>query len=171
MARVLCVLYDDPVDGYPRSYARDAIPRIDRYYDGQTTPTPSGSTSSRVSFSAAFSGARAETVSRGAHRLFPFRSICRPTNVGQVWSPLWSLQVRSGRRFRRRRPIYRTRTELSSAHETTSSGDGLRGIAFARASRTHPLLREQSSSFERTSGRRARRRCGLVLRDGYHPLT
>ena len=40
MAKVLCVLYDDPVDGYPRSYARDAIPRIGRYYDGQTTPTP-----------------------------------------------------------------------------------------------------------------------------------
>ena len=40
MAKVLCVLYDDPVEGYPRSYARDAIPRIERYYDGQTTPTP-----------------------------------------------------------------------------------------------------------------------------------
>ncbi|MDQ2983207.1 MAG: NAD-dependent formate dehydrogenase, partial [Actinomycetota bacterium] len=40
MAKVLCVLYEDPVDGYPRSYARDAIPRIERYYDGQTTPTP-----------------------------------------------------------------------------------------------------------------------------------
>src|SRR2546425_3261561 len=40
MATVLCVLYDDPVDGYPTSYARDEIPRIERYYDGQTTPTP-----------------------------------------------------------------------------------------------------------------------------------
>ena len=40
MAKVLCVLYDDPVDGYPTSYARDAIPRIERYNDGQTTPTP-----------------------------------------------------------------------------------------------------------------------------------
>ena len=40
MAKVLCVLYDDPVDGYPGSYARDAIPRIERYYDGQTTPSP-----------------------------------------------------------------------------------------------------------------------------------
>ncbi len=40
MATVLCVLYDDPVDGYPPSYARDAIPAIERYYDGQTTPTP-----------------------------------------------------------------------------------------------------------------------------------
>jgi formate dehydrogenase len=40
MAKVLCVLYDDPVAGYPPLYARDDIPRIDRYYDGQTTPTP-----------------------------------------------------------------------------------------------------------------------------------
>jgi formate dehydrogenase len=40
MANVLCVLYDDPVDGYPPAYAREGIPKIERYYDGQTTPTP-----------------------------------------------------------------------------------------------------------------------------------
>jgi formate dehydrogenase len=40
MAKVLCVLYDDPVDGYPPQYARDDIPKIERYPDGQTTPTP-----------------------------------------------------------------------------------------------------------------------------------
>ena len=40
MATVLCVLYDDPVDGYPTSYARDDIPAIERYHDGQSTPTP-----------------------------------------------------------------------------------------------------------------------------------
>lgn len=40
MATVLCVLYDDPVDGYPPAYARDGIPSIDRYPDGQSTPTP-----------------------------------------------------------------------------------------------------------------------------------
>jgi len=40
MARVLCVLYDDPVDGYPRSYARDGLPKLDRYPGGQTLPTP-----------------------------------------------------------------------------------------------------------------------------------
>jgi formate dehydrogenase len=40
MAKVLCVLYDDPIDGYPPKYARDDIPRIDRYPDGQSTPTP-----------------------------------------------------------------------------------------------------------------------------------
>ncbi|MDQ3778913.1 MAG: NAD-dependent formate dehydrogenase [Actinomycetota bacterium] len=40
MATVLCVLYDDPVDGYPPRYARDGIPTIERYPDGQTTPTP-----------------------------------------------------------------------------------------------------------------------------------
>jgi formate dehydrogenase len=40
VAKVVCVLYADPVDGYPTSYARDEIPRIERYYNGQTTPTP-----------------------------------------------------------------------------------------------------------------------------------
>ncbi len=40
MATILCVLYDDPVDGYPTSYARDDLPVIDRYFDGQTTPSP-----------------------------------------------------------------------------------------------------------------------------------
>jgi formate dehydrogenase len=41
MAKVLCVLYDDPVDGYPKTYARDDIPKIEKYPDGMTTPTPS----------------------------------------------------------------------------------------------------------------------------------
>jgi formate dehydrogenase len=40
MATVLCVLYDDPVSGYPPSYARDGVPKIEHYYDGQSTPTP-----------------------------------------------------------------------------------------------------------------------------------
>ena len=38
--KILCVLYDDPVDGYPTSYARDGIPSLQRYPDGQTLPTP-----------------------------------------------------------------------------------------------------------------------------------
>jgi formate dehydrogenase len=40
MAKILCVLYDDPIDGYPTSYPRDNLPHIDRYPDGQTLPTP-----------------------------------------------------------------------------------------------------------------------------------
>jgi formate dehydrogenase len=40
MTNVLCVLYADPVDGYPPAYPRDEIPKIERYHDGQTTPTP-----------------------------------------------------------------------------------------------------------------------------------
>ena len=40
MAKILCVLYDDPVDGYPTSYPRDDLPKIERYPDGQTLPTP-----------------------------------------------------------------------------------------------------------------------------------
>jgi formate dehydrogenase len=40
MAKVLCVLYEDPVDGYPTTYPRDDIPVIPSYPGGQTTPTP-----------------------------------------------------------------------------------------------------------------------------------
>ena len=40
MAKVLCVLYDDPIDGYPPAYARDSIPEIAGYPDGQSAPTP-----------------------------------------------------------------------------------------------------------------------------------
>src|SRR4249919_3715350 len=40
MAKILCVLYDDPIGGYPKSYARDGIPKIDRYPGGQSAPTP-----------------------------------------------------------------------------------------------------------------------------------
>src|SRR5260370_41577560 len=40
MVKVSCVLYDDPIVGYPTSYARDDIPRLERYPGGQTLPTP-----------------------------------------------------------------------------------------------------------------------------------
>lgn len=42
MAKILCVLYDDPTDGQPTTYARDDLPVIDHYPGGQTTPTPAG---------------------------------------------------------------------------------------------------------------------------------
>ncbi len=42
MAKVVCVLYDDPVTGYPKSYARDDVPKLERYPDGQSLPTPKG---------------------------------------------------------------------------------------------------------------------------------
>jgi len=40
-AKVVVALYDDPVDGYPTTYARDDLPKLDGYADGQTLPTPS----------------------------------------------------------------------------------------------------------------------------------
>ncbi|MFC6155709.1 NAD-dependent formate dehydrogenase [Kribbella jiaozuonensis] len=40
MAKIVCVLYDDPAAGYPTSYARDDIPTIDGYPGGQTAPSP-----------------------------------------------------------------------------------------------------------------------------------
>jgi formate dehydrogenase len=41
MAKILCVLYDDPVTGNPKEMIRDDIPQLSRYPDGQTLPTPS----------------------------------------------------------------------------------------------------------------------------------
>lgn len=38
--KILAVLYDDPIDGYPKSYARDSIPKLTHYPDGMTLPTP-----------------------------------------------------------------------------------------------------------------------------------
>src|SRR3954453_19638194 len=40
MAKILCVLYDDPEEGYPTGGPRDGLPPIERYPDGQTLPTP-----------------------------------------------------------------------------------------------------------------------------------
>src|SRR3954469_2560953 len=40
MAKILCVLYDDPEDGHPIGGPRDGLPEIERYPDGQTLPTP-----------------------------------------------------------------------------------------------------------------------------------
>jgi formate dehydrogenase len=42
MAKVVCVLYDDPVTGMPKKYARDGIPKITSYPGGQAAPTPKG---------------------------------------------------------------------------------------------------------------------------------
>jgi formate dehydrogenase len=41
MAKVVVVLYDDPIDGYPTSYARDGLPELSGYPGGQTLPSPS----------------------------------------------------------------------------------------------------------------------------------
>ncbi|KTD60112.1 NAD+-dependent formate dehydrogenase [Legionella sainthelensi] len=40
MAKILCVLYDDPIHGYPKTYARNDLPIIEQYPDGQSIPTP-----------------------------------------------------------------------------------------------------------------------------------
>ena len=41
MAKVLIVLYPDPIEGQPSTYARDSLPVVERYPNGQTLPTPS----------------------------------------------------------------------------------------------------------------------------------
>ena len=42
MAKIVCVLYDDPVSGFPPKYARDDLPTLKHYPGGQTLPTPNG---------------------------------------------------------------------------------------------------------------------------------
>jgi formate dehydrogenase len=41
MAKIVAVLYPDPVDGYPKTYARDSIPAITSYPGGQSAPATS----------------------------------------------------------------------------------------------------------------------------------
>ena len=40
--KVLCILYDDPKGGMPLSYPVETLPKIEKYPDGQTLPTPKG---------------------------------------------------------------------------------------------------------------------------------
>lgn len=37
-AKILCALYDDPITGYPPVYARNSIPKLGNYPDGQKLP-------------------------------------------------------------------------------------------------------------------------------------
>ena len=38
--KILCILYDDPKTGMPERYARDDLPKLDKYPDGMTLPSP-----------------------------------------------------------------------------------------------------------------------------------
>ena len=40
--KILCVLYDDPKDGMPKSYPLSDLPKLEKYPDGMSLPTPKG---------------------------------------------------------------------------------------------------------------------------------
>ena len=40
--KILCVLYDDPKGGMPKNYPLSGLPKLDKYPDGMTLPTPKG---------------------------------------------------------------------------------------------------------------------------------
>ena len=40
--KILCILYDDPKGGMPKSYALSELPKIEKYPDGMTLPSPKG---------------------------------------------------------------------------------------------------------------------------------
>jgi len=40
--KILCILYDDPKDGMPKSYPVKDLPKLEKYPDGMTLPSPKG---------------------------------------------------------------------------------------------------------------------------------
>ena len=40
--KILCVLYDDPKEGMPKSYPLSDLPKLEKYPDGMSLPTPKG---------------------------------------------------------------------------------------------------------------------------------
>ena len=40
--KILCVLYDDPKGGMPKSYPIKDLPKLEKYPDGMTLPSPKG---------------------------------------------------------------------------------------------------------------------------------
>ena len=40
--KVLCILYDDPKGGMPKSYPRSDLPKLEKYPDGMSLPSPKG---------------------------------------------------------------------------------------------------------------------------------
>ena len=40
--KILCILYDDPKSGMPKSYTLEDLPKLEKYPDGMTLPSPRG---------------------------------------------------------------------------------------------------------------------------------
>ena len=40
--KILCVLYDDPKNGMPKAYPLSDLPKLEKYPDGMSLPTPKG---------------------------------------------------------------------------------------------------------------------------------
>ncbi len=101
MAHVLCVLYDDPVDGYPTSYAARRHARIDHYPGGLTTPTPKRPTSRRVELLGSVSGELGlrSFLEAGGHTLVVTSDKDGPDSVfeRELPTPTSSSRSRSGR--------------------------------------------------------------------------
>ena len=83
VAKVLCVLYEDPVDGYPSRTLERRFPGSSATTTVRRRRPPSGSTSSRVSFWAAFPGS---SGCGGSSRSAATRLLSRRTRTGRTRS-------------------------------------------------------------------------------------
>ena len=48
--KILCVLYDDPKGGMPKSYPLSDLPKLEKYPDGMTLPSQKVETSHQVNY-------------------------------------------------------------------------------------------------------------------------
>jgi hypothetical protein len=87
MAKVIAVLYPDPVDGYPKKYARDDIPKITKYPDGQTAPTVIAASAGRAR--------RPIYLTRDAARIPLLGKSGRERRPVRIWSPASSPRTTS----------------------------------------------------------------------------
>ena len=46
--KILCVLYDDPKGGMPESYPLTDLPKLEKYPDGMTLPSPNQAVDPRM---------------------------------------------------------------------------------------------------------------------------
>ena len=46
--KILCVLYDDPKGGMPKSYPLSDLPKLEKYPDGMSLPTPNPTAKGKI---------------------------------------------------------------------------------------------------------------------------
>ncbi|MDR3438787.1 MAG: hypothetical protein P4L94_19465 [Telmatospirillum sp.] len=161
MAKVLCVLYDDPVDGYPKTYARDDIPELKHYPDGQTLPTPKGIDFKRGALLGSVSGELGlrKYLESNGHQLLVTSSKDGADSVLDrelhdadivISQPFW--------------PAYMTRERIHVHWRQTAAGSPAHLPQYGKRQRNCLPLPLYAISFRCEFGRTRSRSCRLCLR-------